>query len=200
MSDNASTKAFLLDAPNCGILHLATHACIDEASSGLNKIFFSDDYIPQIDLDQLRLQAALTVLSACNTGTGRLQEGEGVMSMARSFLLAGSASVLTSLWAVDDCTTSDIMVRFYQSLKNGEAKDVAIQKARLAYLASADTEASHPYYWAAFVQFGDVEPLAQSNPYLPYAWGGSAVSIAALLFFYFRQKRSTPMTNDGEAY
>jgi CHAT domain-containing protein/Tfp pilus assembly protein PilF len=191
LSDAASTKAFLLDAPQYGILHLATHACIDETSPGLNKIFFTDGYLSQLELDQLNLNAALTVLSACNTGTGKLQHGEGVMSMARSFLLAGSASVLTSLWAVDDCTTADLMLAYYRELRDGEPKDVALQKARLAYLANADMERSHPYYWAAFVQFGDVEPLDFGGFFNGRSmWLVGAALLAFLLsaFLYFKRR------------
>ncbi|MBK8562958.1 MAG: CHAT domain-containing protein [Saprospiraceae bacterium] len=191
LSDAASTKAFLLDAPQYGILHLATHACIDETSPGLNKIFFTDGYLSQLELDQLNLNAALTVLSACNTGTGKLQHGEGVMSMARSFLLAGSASVLTSLWAVDDCTTADLMLAYYRELKDGEPKDVALQQARVAYLANADMERSHPYYWAAFVQFGDVEPLDFGvffNGKSMWLVGAALLAFVFLAFLYFKRR------------
>ena len=80
--------------------------------------------------------------------------GEGVMSLARSFVLAGSQSVLTSLWSVDDCATSDIMVEYYKCLKKGMSKDDAIAQAKLVYLKTADLNNSHPYYWGAFVQFG----------------------------------------------
>lgn len=192
LSDAASTKDFLQEADRYGILHLATHACIDESAPGLNKIFFSDDYLSQLDLDQLHLTAALTVLSACNTGTGKIQRGEGVMSMARSFLLAGSASVLTSLWAVDDCTTSDIMLRYYQFLKKGMDKDEALQNARLAYLKSADAEGSHPYYWAAFVQFGDTGALEKKGGLaglpMPVLLGTGA-ALLGLFGFLFLKKR-----------
>lgn len=191
-SNAAISKAFLLDAPNFGILHLATHACIDDSSPSLNKIFFTDDFLPQIDLDQMRLNAALTVLSACNTGSGKLQHGEGVISMARSFLLAGSASVLTSFWSVDDCTTSDIMLHYYQFLKKGYPKDEAIQKARLAYLKGADMEGSHPYYWAAFVQFGDASALDFGWKLSDYKWaiGATVLALAALPIFLLRKKKN----------
>jgi len=191
-SNAAISKAFLLDAPNFGILHLATHACIDDSSPSLNKIFFTDDFLPQIDLDQMRLNAALTVLSACNTGSGKLQHGEGVISMARSFLLAGSASVLTSFWSVDDCTTSDIMLHYYQFLKKGCSKDEAIQKARLTYLKGADTEGSHPYYWAAFVQFGDASALDFGWKLSDYKWtiGAAVLALAALSIFLLRKKKN----------
>lgn len=192
LSNGASTQAFLRDAPNCGILHLATHACIDETAPGLNKIFFADGHLSQLDLDQLRLHAVLTVLSACNTGTGKLQQGEGVMSMARSFLLAGSASVLTSLWAVDDCATSDIMLRYYQFLKSGETKDRAIQQSKLAFLATADRERSHPYYWAPFVQIGDTAPIMRTGFFagkMLYLLAGVAGALAVFLYLRRRAKR-----------
>ena len=112
----AGLDGFARRAESCRILHLATHACVDDTGNGLNKIYLSDGDLTQYELDNLRLNADLTVLSACNTGMGQLLKGEGMMSLTRSFMLAGSKSVLTSLWSVDDCATSDIMVNYYLSL------------------------------------------------------------------------------------
>ena len=161
VDEEATVDAFNQEAPNYQIVHLATHACLNESEAALNKIFFSnEDYLTQEELSNLELRSALTVLSACNTGSGQLLKGEGVMSLARCFLLAGSKSILTSFWSVDDCATSTIMESYYGNLKREQAKNHAIALAKLAYLAKADQNNSHPYYWAAFVQFGDINALA----------------------------------------
>ncbi|MEO1259024.1 MAG: CHAT domain-containing protein [Bacteroidota bacterium] len=156
---HAGLDRFHEEAANYRILHLATHACVDNSDVGLNKIYLSDGDLSQFELNNLRLNAELAVLSACNTGTGKLQKGEGVMSLTRSFMLAGSESVLTSLWSVDDCATSDIMVEYYKCLKKGMKKDMALRTAKLNYIKTADLNNSHPYYWGAFVQFGEIAPL-----------------------------------------
>ncbi len=177
LKEEASAAAFIKEAPNYPILHLATHACVREDETDLNKIFFSkEDYLTQKELSNMDLHASLTVLSACNTGAGKWQQGEGVMSLARCFLMAGSESVLTSLWSVDDCATSAIMLDYYKNLGQHFSKDKALAKAKQTYLDEADLNESHPYYWAAFIQFGNVSPLDFSGTNPKYYWYG-------LLFF-----------------
>lgn len=157
---DASTKStFLETAHEAGILHLATHVCMNVDAPKTSKIFFTDGYLTAYDLTNLELNNQLTVLSACNTGVGKLLNGEGVLSLAREFTLAGSPSTLTSLWAIDDCSTADIMTNYYQNLKHHQHKDAALRQAKLSFLQKADRELAHPYYWAAFLQFGEVSPL-----------------------------------------
>ena len=89
------------------------------------------------------------------------------MSLARGFIHAGCASVLMSLWSVDDCATSDIMHQFYKELVDGKNKDEALRLSKQRYLATADRLHMHPYFWSAFVQFGDHESVR-----FQYSWGG----------------------------
>ncbi len=177
VAEEANKKQFLALAPESQILHLATHACIEENNPLLNKIYFSDDYITAYDLLNMDLSADLAVLSACNTGRGELVEGEGVISLARNFIQAGCPSVVMSLWSVDDCATSDIMVGFYDQLKAGQPKNEALRQAKLNFLNQADRVYSHPYYWAAFVQIGQTQPL---DIHLPW-WQSNIALIAMLL-------------------
>ncbi|MEM9819870.1 MAG: CHAT domain-containing protein [Bacteroidota bacterium] len=164
LDQNANKASFEQMAQDYQIIHLATHACIDEDNAQLNKIFFSDDYLATADLYNLQLNADLVVLSACNTGSGQLVRGEGVMSLARGFIHAGCPSTVMSLWSVDDCTTSQMMLYFYQALQQKQQKDEAIRQAKLDYLSEVtDPSMAHPYYWAAFVQFGETAPLALNH-------------------------------------
>jgi CHAT domain-containing protein/Tfp pilus assembly protein PilF len=103
--------------------------------------------------ESVRLDADLVVLSACETGLGREMGGEGLISLARAFQYAGARSVLASLWEVADRSTPDLMFRFYERLKQGRAKDEALQAAELALLRAPSTK--HPFYWAAFELNGD---------------------------------------------
>lgn len=155
----AEKAQFLEQAKDYRILHLATHSCADAENHMLNKIFFTDDFISNYDLFNMRLNAELAVLSSCNTGSGELIKGEGVMSLSKGFFHAGCPSTLMSLWSVDDCATSDIMIQYYQFLKQGQDKDAALRSAKLAYLNSTDKAHQHPYYWAAFVQMGNFTPI-----------------------------------------
>ena len=159
-SAEASKTNFNQQASNFKILHLATHACVDEAHPMNSKIYLTDDYLSLLDLYTLDLQSELVVLSACNTGSGKFLKGEGVMSLARGFIASGCRSTLMSMWSVDDCATSDMMTAFYKNLKKGFAKDEALRQAKLSYLSSVDKTMQHPYYWAAFAQFGATKPVA----------------------------------------
>lgn len=189
VGSDATLASFIEKAANARILHLATHACIDENNSERNKIFFSDQALTGIDLQAMKLHPELTILSACNTGTGQLARGEGILSLARDFRLAGSPSTLTSLWSVDDCATSKIMTSFHRHLFQGKSKAEAIRAAKLDFLATADKEQSHPYFWAAFVQYGDISPLR--NPGLPswLIYLTLALLVLALLYGFSKRRK-----------
>jgi CHAT domain-containing protein len=140
---------------------------INDQHPALSKLLFSlsskdtlnDGYLHAYELHNLQLNTELVTLSACNTGFGKIQTGEGVMSLGRAFAYAGSPNVLMSLWSVPDGSTSKIMTEFYKHLANGMPKDVALRKAKLAYLNNADNLTSNPFYWSSFVLIGNAQPL-----------------------------------------
>jgi CHAT domain-containing protein len=103
--------------------------------------------------EQVRLDADLVTLSACNTGLGQELNGEGLIGLTRAFQYAGARSVLASLWSVNDLWTMELMKEFYGQLKAGASKDRALQAAQVRLIHSA--AASSPYYWAAFSLNGD---------------------------------------------
>ena len=158
VGQQATKKHFLEQASKSSIVHLATHACMDDHNPNFNRIYFSnEEYLTALELYALDLKTELTVLSACNTGNGQLLKGEGIMSLARGFMAAGCPSLVTTLWGVNDCTTKNLMTHFYERLYDGESKDEALRNAKLAYLNDSETTrlSSHPFYWAAVVQLGD---------------------------------------------
>ena len=106
----------------------------------------------------------MAVLSACHTGGGKIQKGEGVRSLARAFNFAGCPNVTASLWAAPDLSTKKIVVPFYQSLKSGLPKDVSLQMAKLNYLdhCQFDIEAL-PYNWAHLITIGNIDPIKTIN-------------------------------------
>ncbi len=186
--DGAALKqTFESKANKNRIVHLATHACVDEENPLFNKIFLTDDYLSNSDLYNMQLNAELVVLSACNSGTGKLIKGEGVLSLARGFAQAGCISSIVTQWSVDDCTTSDIMINFYENLLAGQTKDQALQQAKLNHLATADQIEAHPYYWAAFVQSGNANSMEfSSNSILNYLLIGGIVLLGLFLGRRFR--------------
>ncbi|MEO1626409.1 MAG: CHAT domain-containing protein, partial [Bacteroidota bacterium] len=155
-----------------------------------NRIYLTDGYLSVIDLNNLQLDAELAVLSACNTGSGQLLRGEGVMSLARSFMTAGCNSTLMSLWAVNDCTTSDIMLNFYKELEKGLPKNEALRQAKLQYIAQASQEYAHPYYWGAFLQFGNSRAMELQHRQPSSIWWMLALALGLVAVFFFFKSRS----------
>ena len=169
----ATLENFKEEAARASIIHLATHTTMDNLNPKYNKLHFAKDTLNSelttSDIYALSLDAELAVLSACNTGYGKFEKGEGTMNMARAFKYAGVESTIMSLWKVPDKQTTTIMVSFYRHLKMGLPKNEALQKAKLDYLASTDDNLlKHPYYWAGFVVSGNTDPI--SDPISKWWW------------------------------
>ena len=176
----ASKGTFERDATNAAVIHLAMHAIVDEESPLLSYLLFqtptdtnNTGQMFAYELQTRRLHAQLAVLSACNTGVGKLQRGEGLMSMARSFQFAGCPAIVTTLWSVDDQASAELMDHFYEYLADGQPKHKALQMAKLALLKTADPATSHPFYWAGYTMIGNVDPLKldSTNLWMVLFWG-----------------------------
>jgi CHAT domain-containing protein/tetratricopeptide (TPR) repeat protein len=184
----ATERVFKTQAPTAGILHLATHAQVSDSLPLQSRLLFAsatsdtseDHALYAYELYNLRFDAELAVLSACNTGFGRLQAGEGVLSLAHAFRYAGARSIVMSLWPAEDAGTAQILTAFYAELAAGEPKDVALRRARLAYLATADPVRAHPYYWTHLVALGDMQPLPRSR----YGYGIAGGILGLLLLIW----------------
>jgi CHAT domain-containing protein/Tfp pilus assembly protein PilF len=141
------------------IIHFACHGFLDEKTPRRSALVLTldddpneDGFLQAREISNLRLSADLVVLSACQTGKGRLENGEGVLGLPRSFFYAGARSTISSLWKVNDKSTSKIMPDFYRYLAAGYDKARALSLAKRNMLNS---RLSHPFYWAAFVLNGD---------------------------------------------
>jgi CHAT domain-containing protein len=108
------------------------------------------------------LKAKMVILSSCNTGTGIQHSGEGILSLARGFVYAGSQSVIMSMWEIEDRSGTEIVKSFYRYLKRGATKSNALRKARIDYRKNADMLRSHPYFWSSLVIYGNNAPLYYS--------------------------------------
>ena len=162
----AGERHFKERASQYDIIHLAMHGILDSDEPILSSLAFSEDgdseednFLHSYEITALDLKASLVVLSACETGYGKFSQGEGVMSLAHSFMYAGASSVLVSLWQVNDHATGQIMKLYYMNLAMGYEKDKALQKAKKEFIAKAEGLAEHPAFWGAFVQYGDDGPL-----------------------------------------
>ncbi|QGY46733.1 CHAT domain-containing protein [Maribellus comscasis] len=169
--ENATELKFREKSEDYDILHLAMHAFINDSLPSLSQFAFaqnkngnlsSDGLLSTADIYNLNLKARLSVLSACNTGTGQLKKGEGVISLARGFLYAGCPAIIMTLWEVEDNSGTKIMSSFYKFLKKGKNKDEALRLAKLEYLENANSRLAHPHYWLGYVSIGDNTSLYKS--------------------------------------
>jgi len=187
LQNAASLANFKNQAANFIILHLSTHAAVEDKNPARSRIYFYDDYLTVNEIYNLPIQADLTVLSACETGIGEYKKGEGMLSLARAFMYAGCPSLVTSLWQVNDEKTADLMLNFYEQLLQKKSKDQALQQAQINYLRTASMEAAHPFYWAAFVQVGDREAIVRSGSSWIW-WLVLGIISMVLLGFYWKKK------------
>jgi len=163
----ASEKNFKDLVSSYDILHLAMHTIIDDINPMYSKLAFTelpndtieDGLLNASEIYGLNLNARLTVLSSCNSGSGKLQKGEGVMSLARGFIYAGCPGIIMTLWEVEDRSGAEIIKSFYSYLKKGYSTDKALQLAKLQFLDHADMLRSHPYFWSPYIQIGDPSPV-----------------------------------------
>lgn len=150
LRQNATKSAFKMLGPQFSYLHLATHGKFDPDTPLKSGLLLASDaqgegFLNLGDLYSMRLNADLVTLSACETGLGKVSNGDDVVGLTRGFLYAGSNSIGASLWEVDDLATSLLMTEFYANLKRGDKRE-ALRQAQLATKAKYP----HPYYWAAF--------------------------------------------------
>ena len=197
---DAQKPIFIANAPHFDIIHLAMHGFSDDKQSLNSGLVFSKnaadtaanaEILRGYDILNLPLQARLAVLSACNTGDGEIRRGEGVMSLARAFSMAGCTSEIMSLWSIPDKTTSEIMTDFYANWRNGIPKDVALQRAKRAYLQRTTPQFTLPNYWAATVVIGDLSAI-ETPPMGSLLWDKWLAAAAIVLFtvLIFLKKKS----------
>jgi CHAT domain-containing protein len=135
-----------------------------------------------------RIKSPMVVLSSCNSGTGTLYYGEGMMSLSRGFMLAGASSVIKTAWDVNDDASATIMIHFYDYLSSGKEKNEAMHLAKLAYLKDSPPAFRNPYFWAAYEVLGDNSPVA--GIFTPKLLIVAAVLISfGMLFLYFKRRR-----------
>jgi CHAT domain-containing protein len=132
---------------------MATHGDFRPDNPLFSGLSLADGWLTTLDIFNLRIRASLVTLSACQTGRSVVGGGDELLGLMRSFLAAGAASLVTTLWAVEDRSTASLMHNFYSRLVAGKTKGAALRSAQLALMK--DPDYSHPYFWAPFFLVGD---------------------------------------------
>jgi CHAT domain-containing protein len=159
---SATEKAFKSQPlRSFSVLHLAVHGVADSKFPDRSALVFGSDAASHEDgllqvreIDSLQLNADLVTLSACDTGAGRLEGQEGVANIVRAFLYAGSRSIVSTLWEVDDTFTAALMKRFYANMAAGRDVSDALRLAKLEMRRRLGPNAT-PYFWGPFTVVGD---------------------------------------------
>ncbi|MFV0390059.1 MAG: CHAT domain-containing protein [Pyrinomonadaceae bacterium] len=166
-----ATKDAILEVKSPNILHIATHGFFIKGNSesdetdnpllrsglafaGANQHQGNNGILTALEGSGLNLFGTkLVVLSACGTGLGEVQTGEGVFGLRRSFVLAGTDSLVISLWSVSDYITRELMTNYYKNLKAGFGRAESLRRAQLQFIKNP--RRNHPFYWASFIESGD---------------------------------------------
>ncbi|MBN2814195.1 MAG: CHAT domain-containing protein [Bacteroidales bacterium] len=173
LHSKASERVFRKEAGQYSFIHIATHGMLNESFPDLSGLVFSpsfpgedtttnppedDGILFSSELYDLSLNAGLVVLSACETGTGKLVKGEGLMSMTRAFLYAGIPNMVYSLWKVGDISTHKLMVDFYKGILSGLSYSRALQQAKLSL--AGDEKYAYPLFWGGITLVArDLNPI-----------------------------------------
>ena len=194
----AKKSDFMRHATECGIIHLSLHGYMDEDEPTRSALIFAhrdstdtDYFLSTSDIYGMQFSnTGLAILSACNTGNGKLERGEGVMSMARAFEIAGCPSTIVSLWSIPDSSTATIMAYFHAYQAQGFSKDISLQQAKIDYLSRNQTGLlGLPNYWAATAVIGDITPVICGSPDYSIYWlyGLCGLLLLVILAIFIRK-------------
>jgi CHAT domain-containing protein len=195
-NDAANETVYKNESGKYDIIHLAMHTILNDKDPMYSTLIFSPDkdstddrFLKTYEVYSIPLRAKMVVLSSCNSGSGYLYSGEGILSLARGFMYSGSESVVMAMWEIEDRSGTEIVKRFYDNLKKGYSKSSALRKARISYLNEADQLRSHPYFWSALVVYGNNNPLYYSKYFLIALGCAVTVIIVLSLRVYFWRRR-----------
>jgi len=197
VDQEATRNALQQDVNHYAILHLATHAEAEDSASSASRIYLYPSENSQLaDLTEKEVRSMsldstdLVILSACETGTGRLAAGEGILSLSRAFRYAGCPNIITSMWRADDRSTAFIMQAFYEELHSGRSTAAALRMAKLKWLHQTNIRPTlkRPVYWAQLVFIGDLSASQNKKNWIFYLLGGILAIVLAIFFFRKRRK------------
>ena len=154
------------------ILHVIMHGKSNMSDPLSASLFLGDtDSITAGDVYQQEVPVDLLILDGCETGVGPYQASEGLQNLSRAFTQAGSSAILMSKWPVEAVVQQRLMESLLANLKSGMPKDLAWKKAQLAYLEAVPLDHMYPYYWAAMMPIGNMDPISTSSTKVVPRWG-----------------------------
>jgi len=196
LGEQATETNFKSVIQHPAIFHLAMHTIPDPDNSKYSSLLFNavndtleDGRLYNYEISINRINSPMIVLSACNTGSGTLAHGEGIMSIARGFILAGASSVIKTFWDVNDDASAKIMIDYYYHLSRGRAKDESLRLAKLAYLKASPPAYVNPWYWAAYSVTGDRKPIAKNNKIRLLLVSSAVILLAAVILSSYLRRR-----------
>jgi len=195
--EKATESYFKRNAGNYDLIHLALHGFADTVNMLNTKLRFRSDADSAQDGDlfafelyNMPLKARFVALSACESGTGHYQRGEGSYSMARAFAITGVPTIVTSLCVVQDRTTQEIMTSMYERILDGHATDNALRMAKLDFIETRlSSNQAHPGNWSSFICIGAPDPIYANGS----LWNSGIIVLMVLfilLSVVFWQKKS----------
>ncbi len=152
------------DLSSYNVIHIATHGTVNSEHPELSGLMLSqkpgttdDGMLYNGEIYNLKLNADLVVMSACETGLGKISQGEGVIGLGRSLIYAGAKNIVCSLWQVSDASTSALMINFYTNLLKASKKEQMaftdkLHNAKLKMISEG--KFAHPYFWSPFIIIG----------------------------------------------
>jgi CHAT domain-containing protein len=195
-NSEAKSSVYKNEAGKYNIIHLAMHTLVNDKDPMNSTLIFSPEsdtleerYLKTYEVYGIPLKAKMVVLSSCNTGSGLLFSGEGILSLARGFIYSGSKSVVMSMWEIEDRSGTEVVKRFYDHLKRGYSKSGALRSAKLSFTKSADNLRSHPYFWSALIVYGNNSPLYY-NRYAVIASVLLSLIIICLIIYLLKRRYS----------
>ncbi|MFL7793498.1 MAG: CHAT domain-containing protein [Anaerolineae bacterium] len=161
LEDQATLSQFCKVATDNRVIHVASHGDFRADNPLFSSLALADGWLTTLDIFNLRLNASLVTLSGCQTGRSVIGGGDELLGLMRAFLYAGAASLVISLWTIEDRSTARLMKAFYRHLAAGHTKAAALREAQLQFLqpegknCNATDSYHHPYFWAPFSLVGD---------------------------------------------
>lgn len=187
-----------LNHQSYSVVHLAMHGVVDYNHPAYSALLFTenldsleDNLLYSYETQHLNgKHANLVVLSACKTGYGKYAQGEGIISLGRSFMYAGIPSIVMTLWELNDETSVEVIQSFYTGLADGLSKDQAMQKAKIEYLQNNKGFTAHPFFWASMICIGDQQPIPLTKKSVHWHWYLLGIGLLFLLLLMIRLRMS----------
>ena len=177
------------------LVTLSTHGIVNTEIPLESRLLLNqsqvDGSLYLFEMLSMEINSPMVILNACNSGMGKLQVGEGILSMARGFQFAGVRTVITTLWPIDDQASASVMDFFFKNLNSGMESGEALMKARNSYIDQSSKANGAPFFWAGQVLIGDPGPIElqprDSKPLWVFVLGFAAI-ISLILIIYKKRR------------